>query len=66
MDGFFFIKKKKSEVFSTFIKWYKRIKNSFNKNIKYFKTDNGTEYNNIHFYNFCEDNRIVHLYKYSL
>eukprot|EP00833_Pecoramyces_ruminatium_P015872 jgi/Orpsp1_1/1189904/evm.model.d7180000075388.1 len=60
--GWVFFIKNKSEVFSTFIKWYKRIKNIFNKNIKYIKTDNGTEYNNVNFNNFCDDNGIIHLY----
>ena len=60
--GWVFFIKNKSEVFSTFIKWYKRIKNIFNKNIKYIKTDNGTEYNNVNFNNFCDDNGITHLY----
>jgi len=60
--GWTFFLKSKAEVFPTFLKWYNKVKNIFNKNIKYLKTDNGTEYSNSLFDNFCDQNGIVHLY----
>jgi len=35
--------KSKSEVFNIFLNWYNRVKNIFNKTIKYLHSDNGTE-----------------------
>lgn len=49
--GWTFFLKSKAEVFPTFLKWY-----------KYLKTDNGTEYSNSLFDNFCDQNGIFHLY----
>ena len=41
--------KSKADTFNTFIKWYKRIKNIFNYNVKHIRTDNGTEFCNNQF-----------------
>ena len=38
------------------------IKNIFNKTIKYLKRENGTEYSNNQFNDFCDKNGIIHLY----
>jgi len=47
----FFIKNK-SEVYNKFKVWYNKIKNIYNKNIKYIGSDNGTEFTNNNFTNF--------------
>ena len=39
----------KEKIFNIFFNWYKKIKNIFNKNIKYIRTDNRTEFNNLYF-----------------
>jgi len=52
--------KNKREVYNKFIEWYNKIRNIFNKNIKYIHTDNGTDFNNYNFNKFCETNGIVH------
>ena len=53
--------KRKSETFKTFIIWYNQIKNLFdNCNIKYIKTDNGTEFFNSNFNEFYERTGIIH------
>jgi len=50
----------KSKTFDAFINWYNQIKNIFNKNIKYIKTDNGTEFFNNRFREFYDKTGIVH------
>jgi len=53
--------KRKSDTFKTFIIWYNQIKNLFdNCNIKYIKTDNGTEFFNNNFNEFYERTGIIH------
>jgi len=52
----------KGEIFNAFKNWYLKIKNSFNKNIKHLRTDNGTEFSNNNFDNFCNLNGIIHQY----
>jgi len=42
-------------------KWYTKVKKKFfNKHIKHIRTDNGTEFYNFNFDNFCDLNGIVH------
>ena len=50
----------KSDVFDKFFQWYNEIKNIFNKLIKFIRSDNGTEFSNSKFKNFCSINGIVH------
>jgi len=38
------------------------IKNIFEKNMKYIRTDNGTEFTNQKFSEFCTNNGIIHQY----
>jgi len=52
----------KSDTFNTFHNWYLKIKNLLNLSIKYIKSDNGTEFTNYHFNNFCDFNGITHLF----
>jgi len=52
--------KSKDQVYNTFLKWYKRIHNIFNSTIKFIRTDNGTEFVNRYFNNFCTENGIIH------
>jgi len=52
--------KSKADTFNTFIKWYKRIKNIFNYNVKHIRTDNGTEFCNNQFDKFYDENGIEH------
>jgi len=56
--GWVFFMNSKAEVFNIFRKWYKKVTNIFNKNIKYIRTDNGTEFTNNNFRKFCEENGI--------
>jgi len=51
--------KTKGEVFINFKRWYRKIRNIFGKNIKYLRSDNGTEFTNNHFRRFCQDNGII-------
>jgi len=51
--------KSKKEIFNVFKIWYNKIKNIFNKNIKYLHSDNGTEFINNKFNEFCNINGIV-------
>jgi len=57
--GWFFFLKKKGEVFINFERWYKKLRNIFGKNIKYLRSDNGTEFTNNHIRRFCKDNGII-------
>jgi len=52
--------KYKDQVYNIFLKWYKRIHNIFNFTIKFIRTDNGTEFVNKDFNNFCPENGIIH------
>jgi len=53
--------KNKSDVYNAFIIWYNQIKNIFkNYNIKYIKTDNGTEFFNNNFNEFYNKTGIIH------
>ena len=52
--------KNKSETFSSFYNWFIQIKNIFNNRIKYIRSDNGTEFNNKNFNNFCNSYGIQH------
>jgi len=52
--------KNKSETFNFFYNWFNKIKNQFNTRIQYIRTDNGTEFNNKNFKQFCNDYGIQH------
>ncbi|OUM69785.1 hypothetical protein PIROE2DRAFT_37891, partial [Piromyces sp. E2] len=52
--------KSKDDSFNALLIWYKQIKNIFNKEIKYIKTDNGKEFINYKFTEFFEEHGIVH------
>ncbi|GKE52996.1 putative RNA-directed DNA polymerase, partial [Tanacetum coccineum] len=52
--------KGKDEVFSNVFTFFNLIKNQFDKTIKVFRSDNGTEFVNKRFKNFCETNGVVH------
>ena len=58
--GWILFFKSKAEVFQKFISWYNMIKNIFGRNIKFLRTDNGTEFTNKFFEDFCTNNGIVH------
>ena len=45
----------KSHVYSTFLSFYKLIRTQFEREIKSFQCDNGTEYNNKPFHDFFSD-----------
>jgi len=49
----------KDKIFNSFLKWYKKVKNIFNKTIKYIRTDNGTEFKNSQFNDFCNNEGII-------
>ena len=57
--GWVFCLKSKSEIFNTFTIWYNKVKNIHNKNIKYIRSDNGTEFKNNNFSNFCNKEGII-------
>eukprot|EP00833_Pecoramyces_ruminatium_P006363 jgi/Orpsp1_1/1180395/evm.model.c7180000073227.1 len=50
--------KDKSETFNSFHLWYLKFKNILNKKLKHIRSDNGTEFSNHHFENFCSLNGI--------
>ena len=52
--------KSKSEVFDAFVSWYNNVRNIFERNIKYLRTDNGTEFNNSRIIDFCNKTGITH------
>jgi len=58
--GWVIFLKSKADTFDAFIIWYKRIKNIFDKTIKYIKTDNGLEFANSKFREFLNNEGIVH------
>ena len=58
--GWVIFLKSKADTFEAFIIWYKKIKNIFDKIIKYIKTDNGLEFANSKFREFLNNEGIVH------
>jgi len=54
--------KKKSDVPKTVIRFFRYIKNHFDDNIKFFRTDNGKEYKNKKIENYCLNNGIIKTY----
>jgi len=44
----------KSDTFETFYNWFSKIKNIYNTRIKFIRSDNGTEFKNIKFNDFCK------------
>ncbi|GJT24664.1 ribonuclease H-like domain-containing protein [Tanacetum coccineum] len=55
-----YLLKSKTEVFHNIMVFYNLIKTQFKKNIKVFRSDNGTEFVNQQFYGFSKSNGIVH------
>jgi len=53
--GWIIFCKSESEDFNIFLTWYNRIKNIFNKTIKYLHSNNGTEFINNKFNEFCNN-----------
>ncbi|KAK3038599.1 hypothetical protein RJ639_027262 [Escallonia herrerae] len=51
--------KHKSEVFNVFKQWKARVKNQTGKKLKYFRSDNGMEYKDEEFLQFCKDKGII-------
>jgi len=54
--------KHKSDVFSTFKTWKAQVETQTGKKIKYFRTDNGTEYREKEFLAFCDSEGITRHY----
>eukprot|EP00833_Pecoramyces_ruminatium_P007340 jgi/Orpsp1_1/1181372/evm.model.c7180000076991.1 len=52
--------KNKSDTFGTFKMWYNIARNIYNSNLKNIRTDNGSEFLNNQFKNFCIEHGIVH------
>jgi len=52
--------KNKNETFNLFFNWFNQIKNQFNQRIKYIRTDNGTEFKNNLFNQYCYNYGIKH------
>jgi transposase InsO family protein len=50
----------KDEVFNCFQEFNNRIENQYNGKIKVFRSDNGTEFINNKFMNFCKEKGIIH------
>lgn len=57
---FIYIIKNKNQVFDCFVKFRALVENQTNKKIKIVRSDNGTEYCNKQFENFCVTNGIQH------
>ncbi|PWA87032.1 ribonuclease H-like domain-containing protein [Artemisia annua] len=55
-----FLMKNKSEVFDHITSFYNLIKNQFEKSVKVFRSDNGTEFVNKRFETFLSQNGILH------
>ncbi|KAK3008579.1 hypothetical protein RJ639_014578 [Escallonia herrerae] len=51
--------KHKSEVFDVFKQWKARVKNHTGKKLKYFRSNNGMEYKDDEFLQFCKDKDII-------
>ena len=51
--------KEKSEVFIKFKEWKAEVENQTGRKIKYLRTDNGGEYNESKFLQFCKDEGII-------
>ena len=50
----------KNEMFSTFLTLFKRLTNEKNTTINLIRTDHGSEFDNIKFEEFCNENRTEH------
>ncbi|GJV18940.1 putative RNA-directed DNA polymerase [Tanacetum coccineum] len=55
-----FLLKNKTEVFDNIMVFYNLIHTQFNKKVKNFRSDNGTEFVNNNFTRFCENHGILH------
>lgn len=51
--------KNKSDTFQNFVNWKTLVENQVNKKVKTLRTDNGLEFCNEEFDNFCKDNGIL-------
>ncbi|KAK3039079.1 hypothetical protein RJ639_028530 [Escallonia herrerae] len=51
--------KHKSEVFNVLKQWKARVENQTGKKLKYFRSDNGMEYKDEEFLQFCKDKGII-------
>jgi len=58
--GWVLFLKSKDETFSAFHNWFNNVKNLYNTRIKYIRTDNGTEFVNRTFKEFCHNYGIKH------
>jgi len=58
--GWVLFLKNKSETFSAFSIWFTKMKNQYNTRIKFLRTDNGTEFTNSRFKEFCTNYGINH------
>jgi len=56
--GWILFIKNKSDTFETFYNWFSKIKNIFNTRIKFIRSNNGKEFKNAKFYDFCKMNGI--------
>ena len=54
--------KSKGDIFNAFHNWFLKVNNIFNKSVKHLRTDNGKEFSNNNFDNFCNLNGIIHEY----
>ena len=59
MSWVYFLKRK-SEVFSIFVKFYKMIQTQFNKQIHILRSDNGEEYMKLDMKDFITSNGLIH------
>jgi len=57
MDSLY--KKNKSQTFEKFKTWHSHIQNIYNHKIKFIRTDNGTEFSNNIFNEFCNSQGII-------
>lgn len=55
-----FLIKSKEEVFESYVTFFKMLTKQFQVNIKIIRSDNGTEFTNLHVKAFNENNGIVH------
>jgi len=58
--GWVLFLKGKFDTFSSFYTWFCTIKNQYNTRIKFIRTDNGTEFVNSKFKDFCNKYGITH------